>query len=73
MCHSHAMSALPSQQLLPAVPARSCEGTLRGGDPKGERRQNAHVQSYAMATDQVAAPLSQSPFERADQAGWVCS
>lgn len=31
----------------------SCEATLRDGDATKGRRQNAHVQSYAMATDQV--------------------
>lgn len=31
----------------------SCEATLREGNPKKGSRQNAHVQSYAMATDQA--------------------
>lgn len=33
----------------------SCESTLKDGDAKKGSRQNAHVQSYAMATDQVQA------------------
>ena len=32
----------------------SCEGTFRGGDPSADKRTNAHVQSYAMTTDQVS-------------------
>lgn len=32
----------------------SCEGTFLHGDLTAERRQNPHVQSYIMATDQVA-------------------
>lgn len=31
----------------------SCENTLRDGDPTKGSRQSPHVQSYAMATDQV--------------------
>ena len=31
----------------------SCEATLKDGDATKGSRQNAHVQSYAMATDQV--------------------
>jgi hypothetical protein len=37
----------------------SCEATLRDGDAAKGSRQNAHVQSYAMATDQV-----QNRYER---------
>lgn len=33
----------------------SCESTLKDGDAQKGSRQNAHVQSYAMATDQVQA------------------
>ena len=32
----------------------SCEGSHAGGDPDKELRQNPHVQSYAVATDQVS-------------------
>ena len=31
----------------------SCEGTFKNGDLTAERRENPHVQSYVMATDQV--------------------
>ena len=31
----------------------SCEGTFKNGDLSAERRENPHVQSYVMATDQV--------------------
>ena len=31
----------------------SCEGTFLNGDLTAARRQNPHVQSYVMATDQV--------------------
>lgn len=31
----------------------SCEQSYLGGDPKNTARQNPHVQSYFMATDQV--------------------
>lgn len=41
----------------------SCEGTFLNGDLTSARRQNPHVQSYVMATDQVhiaVAVLNQS-------------
>ena len=31
----------------------SCEGTFQNGDLTAARRQNPHVQSYIMATDQA--------------------
>lgn len=31
----------------------SCEGTFLNGDPTAIYRQNPHVQSYMVATDQV--------------------
>lgn len=34
----------------------SCEGTWLGGDVNAEKRQNPHVQSFIMATDQVGHP-----------------
>ena len=34
-------------------PTISCEGMHRGGDPAGEWRANPHVQSHAVAVDQV--------------------
>lgn len=34
----------------------SCEGTFLHGDPTAVYRQNPHVQSYVMATDQVLPP-----------------
>lgn len=34
----------------------SCEGTFLHGNVTAVRRQNPHVQSYVMATDQVRAP-----------------
>ena len=36
----------------------SCEGAFKGGVLTGEKRQNPHVQSYIVATDQVG--------------GWLC-
>ena len=36
----------------------SCEGSHAGGDPNKELRQNPHVQSYAVATDQVSCMCS---------------
>ena len=36
----------------------SCEGSHAGGDPNKELRQNPHVQSYAVATDQVSCMSS---------------
>ena len=36
----------------------SCEGSHAGGDPNRELRQNPHVQSYAVATDQVSCICS---------------
>ena len=35
----------------------SCEGSHLHGDSSKERRQNPHVQSYAVATDQVSSRL----------------
>lgn len=34
----------------------SCEPAWEGGNTANEKRQNAHVQSYIMATDQVEDP-----------------
>jgi hypothetical protein len=73
-----AASSQLSDQVKLVGPVISCEGTPYRGDASGPWRRNAHVQSYALATDaeglqvlMMAWTLSLRPEQQQQQQQWL--